>query len=133
MQGEGKGGSSYDRCRLSLPLITTLASQWTLAQLRHRLFAEGKEDKPLWARVSDLVILTLLTLAEVRSGVWGKEVGLSAAAAGGSSSGQNDVYKPALFQDLTPNESCFELYGIDILVDENMRPWLLEVCIRHGQ
>lgn len=68
---------------ISIPLLTSPAAhcrfavlQWTLAQLRRRLFAEGKEDKPLWARVSDLVILTLLTLAEVCSG---EETGFSIA------------------------------------------------------
>lgn len=46
----------------------TRCAQWTLAQLRQQLHREGKADAEMWARVAEVVTLTMLTLTEV-SGV----------------------------------------------------------------
>jgi len=31
-----------------------------------------------------------------------------------------------------PYDNCFELFGFDVMIDEDMQPWLLEVrvCVR---
>lgn len=28
---------------------------------------------------------------------------------------------------MSPERNCFELYGFDVLIDDNFKPWLIEV------
>ena len=35
----------------------------------------------------------------------------------------------AVSENLVSSYTCYELYGFDVLLDENLRPWLLEVNI----
>merc|ERR1712107_887407 len=32
-------------------------------------------------------------------------------------------------QQIGPNQTCFEMYGFDVMVDSKLKPWLLEVNI----
>ncbi|XP_046363320.2 probable beta-tubulin polyglutamylase [Haliotis rufescens] len=67
--------------------------KWTLNQLRYYFHQNNIKDEKMWKRITNIVILTLLTQASMVSKV----------------------------------DNCFEMYGFDILVDENLKPWLLEV------
>lgn len=67
--------------------------KWTLTQLRHYLHQNNIDDRLLWAKVTNIVILTLLVQAP----------------------------------QVPKERNCYELYGFDILIDENLKPWLLEV------
>ena len=67
--------------------------KWTLTQLRHYFLSNNINDRVLWQRIVNIVVLTLLIQAP-------------------------QVQKA---------DNCFELYGFDILVDETLKPWLLEV------
>ena len=67
--------------------------KWTLLQLRYYFHQKGIDDKKLWLRIANIVILTLITQAP----------------------------------SVPKVENCFELYGFDVLIDDNFKPWLLEV------
>ena len=67
--------------------------KWTLTQLRHYFHSVGIDDAPMFAKVINIIILTLLIQV----------------------------------QQVPMVSNCFELYGFDIIFDENLKPWLLEV------
>ncbi|KAJ3074268.1 putative tubulin polyglutamylase ttll2 [Podochytrium sp. JEL0797] len=75
--------------------------KWPLAKLRRYFDEQGLPFAPLWERMKAIVVLTLLPVA------------VEAVAAGVGVGGGG--------------EGCFEVYGFDIIVDEQLRPWLLEV------
>lgn len=67
--------------------------KWTLSQLRHYMHQSSIDDRLIWAKVINIIILTLLIQAP----------------------------------QVPKERNCYELYGFDILIDENLKPWLLEV------
>ena len=67
--------------------------KWTITQLRHYFRQENINDRALWLKITNIIILTLIM--------------------------QHSQVPPA--------ENCYELYGFDIIIDENLKPWLLEV------
>ena len=67
--------------------------KWTFVQLRKWFEESGKDWELMWARVRNVISLTLLTAVKaVPRKPW-----------------------------------CFELFGFDIMLDEAMKPWLIEV------
>lgn len=67
--------------------------KWTITQLRYYLHQNNIDDRLLWAKIINIVILTLLIQAP----------------------------------QVPKERNCYELYGFDILVDDTLKPWLLEV------
>jgi len=66
-------------------------------------------------RIEDLVIKTLISAEPSIVSAWHE----GANFAGSSSA------RP--LRGLGPNQTCFEIYGFDIIVDQALEPWLLEV------
>jgi len=61
----------------------------------------GVDTAALWARITDLIIKTIISV-------------------------EHHVYAGAK-QYVPGRSSCFELFGFDVLIDEHLRPWLMEV------
>eukprot|EP00042_Codosiga_hollandica_P037569 m.297739 g.297739 ORF g.297739 m.297739 type:complete len:513 (-) comp55170_c0_seq2:49-1587(-) len=70
--------------------------KWSFGQLRTFFSSRRIADQPVWSRINELVMLTLLAWAST-------------------------------LEDPAPQRQCFELFGFDVMVDENLRPWLIEV------
>lgn len=77
--------------------------KWTLKSLWGYLKAQGVDTQALWSRVADLVIKTVI-------------------------SGEHDIVIRSR-KNVRSRYSCHELFGFDVIIDERLRPWLLEVNI----
>ena len=67
--------------------------KWTLQQLRAHFKKMGVDDSRLWQRVTNIILLTLVSL----------------------------------IPEVPKTKNCFELLGFDVLIDEKLKPWLIEV------
>jgi hypothetical protein len=55
----------------------------------------------IWSRIEDLIIKTIISI-------------------------ENKVFG-AMEMSVPYRDNCFEILGFDVLIDENLRPWLLEI------
>lgn len=75
--------------------------KWSLSALNKHLRYEGVDVDLMWSRIMDLIVKTLLCVEP--------HVASKARATAPYSS------------------NCFEIFGFDVIVDEDLKPWLLEV------
>ncbi|CAL1532403.1 unnamed protein product [Lymnaea stagnalis] len=83
------------------PAIENVGNKWSLGALLRHLRSIGKDPTAIMVEIEDVIIKTILSVE------W--RVGLAC--------------KRYVRQD----SNCFELFGFDILLDENYKAWLIEV------
>lgn len=85
------------------PNSSTAGSKWSVKTLWRYLSEEGHDTRPIMQRIVDLVIKTFVC-----------------------SEGSVNQF---INQTLRYPFACHELFGLDILLDKDLKPWLLEVNI----
>lgn len=75
--------------------------KWTLSALKSFLESQGVKFSIIWDQIKDIAIKTIISIETVINSAM-------------------SMYVPS-------SKNCFELLGFDILIDDNLRPWLLEV------
>lgn len=92
------------------------SSKWSLRQLEEYLTAQGVDYGELMSRIEDVIIKTLIAAEPQIVNTWHQGANFSTAS-------------PTPIQQVTPNQTCFEIYGFDVMVDDELQPWLLEVNV----
>ncbi|KFO78238.1 Tubulin polyglutamylase TTLL5 [Cuculus canorus] len=83
------------------PEVEDYGNKWSMSAMLRYLKQKGRDTAALMANVEDLIIKTVLSA----------ELAIATACK----------------TFLSHRGNCFELYGFDVLIDDTLKPWLLEV------
>ncbi|CAE7565587.1 Ttll5 [Symbiodinium natans] len=94
-----KGSSSF--VENSEVQADNVGHKWSISALNKHLRCTGVDVELMWTRIMDAIVKSLLSVEPV--------IGARTKAT------------------VNYSHNCFELYGFDVLVDQDLKPWLLEV------
>merc|ERR1712137_1115099 len=86
-------------------------------QLREYFAAHGLDYTLMMDRIKDLIVKAVISVEPAIVSVFHQGANFHGDPGSGSQT----------LRGLGPNQTCFEIFGFDVLVDANLCPWLLEV------
>lgn len=89
------------------------ASKWSFQELRDYFEVHSLDYDLMFERIKDVITKTLIAVEPSIVTTWQQ----------GASFSGNTVHQ------IGPNQTCFEIYGFDVMVDDRLNAWVLEVNI----